>query len=309
MSNRAELTLIIPFLNEGNEVYNTVKNFKETADVDIDIILINDASNDGFDYKGVADNFDAIYIEHQTRKGVAASRDEGINICKTPYFLLLDAHMRAFQSNWTSLILNEIKANKRAILCCCTRPLNNDGTIGNEFSGYGSVFNFPDLSIYWALGDKFTKADVFEIPCVLGASYICEKHYWLYLKGLTGLIDYGLDEQLISIKVWLEGGSCKVLSKVVFGHLFRSAEKVPYAMKSVTFLYNQLLIAELFLEQKEKIHFYNKARNYNGYEICKGAMEILFMQKENIISQKQYFKTIFTRDIQYLVELNEKFKE
>ena len=42
-----ELTLIIPFLNEGEEVYNTVKNLRENSIYDFNIILINDASSDG----------------------------------------------------------------------------------------------------------------------------------------------------------------------------------------------------------------------------------------------------------------------
>ena len=37
--------------------------------------------------------------------GVAASRDYGINYCTTPYFLLLDGHMRFYDAAWSSLFL------------------------------------------------------------------------------------------------------------------------------------------------------------------------------------------------------------
>ena len=48
-----ELTVIIPFLNEGEEIYNTVKNLRETAGDEINIILINDASEDKYDYESI----------------------------------------------------------------------------------------------------------------------------------------------------------------------------------------------------------------------------------------------------------------
>lgn len=42
------LTVIIVFLNEGAEVYNTVASIRENSSIDeVDIMLINDASDDG----------------------------------------------------------------------------------------------------------------------------------------------------------------------------------------------------------------------------------------------------------------------
>lgn len=86
------LTIIIPFLNEGVEVYNTVKNIRDTVNIDFNIILINDTLTDGYDYKSESETFNAEYIVYTERKGVAESRVEGVNLCKTKYFMLLDAH-------------------------------------------------------------------------------------------------------------------------------------------------------------------------------------------------------------------------
>ena len=51
ISTAHKLTVIIPFLNEGQEVYNTVKNLRLSSDIEFDILLINDASSDGYNYK------------------------------------------------------------------------------------------------------------------------------------------------------------------------------------------------------------------------------------------------------------------
>ncbi|MDR3340889.1 MAG: glycosyltransferase, partial [Candidatus Symbiothrix sp.] len=46
----SKLTIIIPFLNEQYEVENTLQSIREHSSDTITIILINDASDDGFDY-------------------------------------------------------------------------------------------------------------------------------------------------------------------------------------------------------------------------------------------------------------------
>jgi glycosyltransferase involved in cell wall biosynthesis len=45
-----QLTVIIPFLNEGREVGNTLQSIRETAGEQVDVLLVNDASYDDFDY-------------------------------------------------------------------------------------------------------------------------------------------------------------------------------------------------------------------------------------------------------------------
>lgn len=79
------LTVIIPFLNEGKEVEATIRSLKEHTQIPFEIILINDASTDGFDYKSVAMRYNCIFREHHQREGVAKSRDEGVLMAKTPY--------------------------------------------------------------------------------------------------------------------------------------------------------------------------------------------------------------------------------
>lgn len=82
------LTVIIPFLNEGNEVVETVKSLRFYVSNKIDIIVINDFSTDELDYQSMLSPYDVYYVLNKKRLGVAASRDLGVNLCATPYFLL-----------------------------------------------------------------------------------------------------------------------------------------------------------------------------------------------------------------------------
>jgi glycosyltransferase involved in cell wall biosynthesis len=306
VENKCNLTVIIPFLNEGIEVYNTVKNLRENADEKFDIVLLNDASSDGFDYKQIAIDFQAQYIEHAERKGVAASRDEGIDRCKTECFLLLDAHMRVYQKDWVSIIVEAIQKDSRALFCCKTIMLDKTGVIGDSaITGCGAYFNMNDLSITWITGNGSQPDLLIDIPCVLGASYACNKTYWQYLKGLHGLQKYGLDEQLISLKVWMEGGRCRLISNVAFGHIFRQTKQVAREIDDKSFIYNKLYIVELlFGTIQQSIDVVRGIRKRYGIERVDNAVQLLAEKGDEIRKEKQYYQKIFTRDINFIIEQN-----
>lgn len=303
-----ELTIIIPFRNEGIEVYNTVKSIKETSDLDFDIILINDGSDDGFDYKSISKMFQAEYIEHLTAIGVAASRNEGVLHCKTEYFLLLDAHMRSYTANWTSLLIQELRKDKNAIFCCQTISIDKKGTIiDNRAKGYGAHINFHNLSYDWNNTNFYHDQSVVDIPCIMGASYASNKEYWNRIHGLNGLRSYGCDEQLISMKAILEGGSCKIIKNIVFGHLFRILKEVPYKIDSVDYIFNQLYIIELFYPREHKINFFRWIKNQCEEIMFNQAVEEIIKIQDDIYIEKKYYKELFTRDFNYLLDFNAQF--
>lgn len=304
-----KLTVIIPFLNEKEEVRNTAKSLRESSEQDFEIILINDCSTDGYDYKKVAADFDAHYIEHTERMGVAASRDEGVSKCSTEYFLFLDAHMRVYQKDWVDILVKELENNEKCLLCASTLSIDTDGQATTEKLGYGACFDFSELSVHWLTSENATSEErIIDIPCILGAGYACSKKYWSHLEGLSGLKSYGLDEQLISIKVWLDGGKCRLIKDVIFGHIFREITSVPYESRSKDFFKNVLFIAELFYGFKMKVDLMQKVRAERGANFISEVLEELIENEETyILSSKQRYKTTFTNSIDYVVTINSPF--
>jgi len=51
MESTKAITVIIPFLNEGSEVGETIKSIKSHATIPFDIIMINDASTTALSFK------------------------------------------------------------------------------------------------------------------------------------------------------------------------------------------------------------------------------------------------------------------
>lgn len=310
------LTIIIPFLNERYEVENTLKSIKQHSTDLVEVMLINDASDDDFDYRAVAEKYDIIYIENTQRMGVAASRDMGIGICRTPYFLLLDAHMRFYNHLWVQRIIDELEKDKRALLCCQTKVLGLDNGLltapKNRGITNGACVEINEgkalIDPYWIFGESFDpgQSQTLPIVCVLGATYACSREYWQYVRGLEGLKYYGSDEPYISMKVWMEGGSCKLLKDVVIGHIYRGSTFPPYDTQMKYRVYNKLFIAELFFPDGLKKELFSKARFYFPQQFSE-VMYMLYDNRELISQAQSYYDKIFTRDLEYFLELNQKY--
>lgn len=262
----SKLTIIIPFANEKDEVENTVNSIRYYSDNDVDIIVINDASDDNYNYEDCLRKYNVKYVVNERRMGVAASRDIGVNLCKTDFFLLLDAHMRFYETGWVKTIIHELEKDSRALLCAQTKVLKVSDTdhsiVDGEQDGQylGAYINFYDLIEYLEPQWAYARAKLpvnynipIFIPCVLGAGYASSKKYWQYLNGLNGLLSYGSDEVLMSLKVWLEGGRCKLLHNVIIGHIYRISS--PFEHHIEKRIYNRLYISYITcpVEYKKKL--------------------------------------------------------
>lgn len=196
-----ELTIIITFLNEGDELEKTVSGIRKTVADSVEIIVINDCSFDGYDYGESLEKYNVHYFVNRHRLGVAASRDFGVSKCKTPYFLLLDAHMRFYDQTWANCIVKALQEDDRQLLCCQGRFLYKDTETGeveeNEersfvfgaYSPFGKDSVWPDIT--WNYKEFSLNQRTQDIPSVLGAAYATSKTYWTRLRGLEGLLRGG----------------------------------------------------------------------------------------------------------------------
>lgn len=304
-----KLTIIIPFLNEGEEVENTLKSIRKTAYDLIDILIINDASTDGVNYRLIAQKYNTKYVKNKKRLGVAASRDKGVSLISTPYFLLLDAHMRFYQDDWVKLIVDELDKNDRVLLCCNTKVLQktSNGKLEESDSTptFGATINFEGdkwmLDAKWSSTEKKLESNIENIACVLGAGYAASKRYWQYLRGLEGLIHYGSDETYISLKVWLEGGQCRLLKNIKIGHIYRT--QAPYEVKNTEIIFNKLWIAELLLPFSYKLRTFGALYEENP-KVFREAFALLSRKKQQCSKLKAYYQDILTHDFQRIIKMN-----
>lgn len=312
-----QLTVIVPFLNEGNEVRRTIESLVEhlpshrSAENSVEILVINDASDDGYDYAQDLAHLPIHYVVNPYRIGVAKCRDKGVTMCQTPYFLLLDAHMRFYTSNWIDEIVSALEANDRRILCCASVFLEkNDAGLVEEMEAklptYGAYLEWEEKSympgITWNYltqgipgaqhGDNIATqamktARLLPIPAILGAGYATSCHYWQQLRGLEGLVYYGCDEAYLSLKAWREGGGCYLLQSVPLGHIYRT--KSPYRVHTFEFLFNHLLITETLFPTALKFHARYWAQHL-APEQFRTATEYIKINNTEIQQLRNYYR-------------------
>lgn len=248
--SQRKLTVVIPFLNEGEEVGRTVRSALDTARGRVEVVVVNDDSDDGYDYEADLAGLPVTYVRNRYRIGAAASKEKGVQCIATPYFLLLDAHMRFYDDRWPDRIVGELEADDHRLLCCQTKVLHKeaDGRVHEVDSrltrGAYALFERDEYipGIRWNTWPAAAALPGNDVACVLGAGYAASRRYWNRLHGLEGLIHYGCEEAYISLKTWLEGGRCRLLPDVVVGHIYRTTP--PYRINSPAMHYNNLLISE-----------------------------------------------------------------
>lgn len=307
-----KLTVVMPFNNEGEEVANTVMSIRETEGMNVDIIVINDDSDDGFSYEDALDGLGVIYIKNTYRLGAALSKERGAKLTKTPYFLLLDAHMRFYESGWADYIIRELDSNPQRLLCSKSICLQKDDS-GNvsihpdSCSPHGAYLSFDSKkyvpAIDWnGYAECLPNCLENQIPCVLGAGYATSRIYWEKIKGLQGLVHYGCEEAYISIKAWKEGGGCFLLPNLSIGHIYR--KKFPYQVYSFQHTYNYILISELLFPTSARCFAKAVAWKINK-DIFYKAMEYMSMRKEENKALALYYQKLKANDFGYVKKIND----
>lgn len=308
-----DLTIIIPFKNEGIQVYKTIASLYKYCGNDYNVLLINDCSDDGYDYSVITDDFpDVQYLENDTRSGVAGGRDKGASLATTKYILLLDGHMRVFEDILTPM-LTYMESHERTLVCLQSKIISQDAEGGLRIQSGQPVSRGCriDFSMSRANGFLATRWEYLsqpdyllneiQIPVVMGAAYCIERDYYLRLHGLNGLIKWGCDEQFLSSKVWLEGGKCVLLRNLEIAHIYR--KKAPYEPDPVAAAYNRIIYARLLMGE------YARNAEINALTtLCSGSREhVLLNLKEiesEIESERAYLQSIITRSFDDIINLN-----
>lgn len=289
-----QLTIILPFKNEGYEVERTVYSILATTKKRVSILLVNDTSDDGYNYKWIAQTYKCIYHENKVNLGVAGSRDKAIfDLVQTPFFMILDAHMRFYDLYWDDIMIPIIQKYPNDILCSSTIEMTKDKTFYYNEDGYdkirGTIGAYLNDRPYWSCGwqnkDFWDNIHLMvEIPVVLGACYMSSVEHWKKIGGLKFLKKYGLDEQLMSIKNYMYGSKNIYITNFYTGHFYKVNEgqnKLGPVNNEIT--YNNLMMTYLFTPENIDNHI-QKVKNEQG----ENADKIIQMFKDDSVAIDEY---------------------
>lgn len=309
-----KITIIMPFLNEDNEPIETVKSIYETANSSLfDIIAIDDGSVKPINFGSFKD---VKCLRNDNRIGVDGCRQLGANMTETPYFFILDAHMRFKNDNWLEKMIDALEREPETAWCTVCLGLGYGTMNVNESKGkyYGATMLFVDpnaqlsrparevLEPKWA--DRKEGVE-YELPCILGANYGFSKKWFDYIGGLKGLQMWGTSEPFLSLKTWMAGGKCKIKTDIEIGHKFR--DNAPYRTGVYYLVYNKIFLCKTILPED----LGNKLINYLPKDSSfYNAMKEIENNQAKIISDKDYYQSIFKYSIDdYCKRFNIKLPE
>lgn len=304
----AELTCVIAFINEGAELHATLSSIRQTAGDRVDIVLVDDGSDDGIDYRAMAALFGARYTRHSVRQGSAPSKHEGVGLVQTPYFLLLDGHMRFYSEDWPQRIVSHIEDDADAIYCCRCRGLEPTDT-AHTFGAYVEFSKKEIFAAKWLTAMPDAEGlDVVPTPCIIGASYAGSVETFSRLRGFEGLKGYGAEEEYLSIKAWMSGGGVRQIRDVVVGHRFNVSRIVGGRPKFITsgyeVLHNRMVIASTLLPAPVAsmcMDFWKaREKNYTS------AFRQLEEEAAHIEELRDYYSRTFEYDFDNFEKINNK---
>jgi len=243
-----KLTVVIPFCNEGAYLNKTLNSIRLTAEGEVDVIIVDDASNDGLDYKEMAEEYQCTYILNENSIGPSACRDKAMEVVDTPYVLLVDGHMSFYFNDWHGQFIEALEDDSRVVYCANPIPLNRicrrNSNLVDEI--------LLDSNVSGVIADESGKKFILEddgdsnlIPVLFGGSYALSKEYYGKLGGSNGLNGVGTFNILMSLKVFLEGGEIRFLEDAHIGHIY--TDILSYDKDEEACAGDKAIITELFL--------------------------------------------------------------
>ena len=180
-----KLSIIIPAYNEGNTIHlilDKIKLVSLTNDIQKEVIIINDCSNDNTEsaikaYQQANPNLDIQYFKHEVNKGKGAALHTGISKATGEYLIIQDADLEYDPTEYNDLlkpIVNgfaDVVYGSRFMGSNPHRILFFWHTIGNRWLTFASNM-FSNLN----LTDMETCYKLFDTKIIQGIS-LTEKRF------------------------------------------------------------------------------------------------------------------------------------
>lgn len=300
------LSIVIPSHNDNVELDATISSIVLNTPEDVfEIVVVDDASNPA---PVVLGRWHCVkIIRNQHRIGCGPSRYVGACAARGEWLLLIDSHSR-FTPGWFEAWLSQSGMSPHDLYCgSCLGIDDNNMDVTKAKPYFGATWNFygPDRNKavrqpqvfecvwYPETADGFN----YEIPAPMGACYFIHRANFLRLGALKNLKSWGGDEQELSLKVWLSGGSVRLIKQVRIAHKFKLGKLNKIApsdpIRNKLFVMHTCLPPHLALRLQKKMH--------RGGDLMT-ALRRLHDERHVVETERAYNATIFTRDFSWYLQ-------
>lgn len=306
------ISIVIPYKDDGPIILDSVSRLLNIPDVEI--IIVDDGSYEPLTpLVAVPDNVRV--ITHSRNVGVGAAFDTGVKHARGETLLLMGADVMQ-QEGWVDHVRRIAEANPKGIVsaACVGVTADNGYALINPPRAGATIRLKQDAQSRddWFKQRRYndillgawiepTCAEFTKVPCLMGASYVVSKEWYVHLRGFNGHRFWGGLEPMISIKSWRAGGYVATDPSWVVAHVFgvNGGERDPQGRRAGRiqwYYYNKILIAYTCLPG-----LYKELVAYLGAPYAVGEAKQLFKQHRAEIDKiRAYNESIFTEGIEVL---------
>jgi glycosyltransferase involved in cell wall biosynthesis len=237
--DRAEVSVVIPAHNEGENLADTVRAILDSgARRDFEVLVVDDGSSDGsgrrveklFGRSGRV----SVITDHV--RGVGQARNLGARRAEGEILIFLDAHCYT-PPGWLDGLADPLEDPGVGLVGCGFADLLRD----DGARGFGVTFRDASLETDWLGRQGDAPYAVPLLPGGCQAMRRCDfESFGEYEPGMSRWGSEGVEQ---SLRCWLMGLEVLVHSRVVVHHLFR--ERPTYEVDLGEVLYNRLRMAML----------------------------------------------------------------
>lgn len=271
-----KLSIIIPCYNMGDfvvEALDSVLNFPSQDT--IEIIIVNDGSNDNNHTKNILNSYknSNITIIHQDNQGLGAARNNGIKVAQAPYIISLDADNKLRHGYITKGI----------------SILDKHPEIGVVYSD-NKQFGLHDQKVI--VGD-------FDAAKLLNKNYIdaclvLRKSAWQSVNGYDQKMPVmGYEDWDLNMRLFFKGWQFKYINEVLYDYRVRENSMLVTSNKNkallLEYMFSKPELQQAKLLREKVIGFYNletKLDNLKKRKIISAALKI----EKPIKSISKHFK-------------------
>ena len=251
---KPQISVVVPALNEGAHLRDTVENLSDTLPPRSEIVVVDDGSRDG-STKFLTKRRPYIKLRRAKNLGVARARNWGAMESTGDVIVFADAHIALPQKWWDPMLEVLRKPSVGAVapaICDMKDP---------ECRGYGLKLAGPYPNQEWLLRRTKTPR---AVPLLPGCCWAMRRDVFNATGGFdSGMIRWGSNDVEYSLRLWLLGYELQVVPDTEVLHLFR--EGYPYHVRSEWVLYNKLRLAFVHFEFRRIARVVSALQEYRGF--------------------------------------------
>jgi GT2 family glycosyltransferase len=215
--------------NEGDLLWKTVGSCLESTDgLDCEIVVADDASNDG-SIDELRKRYGAVRIvSAQGRRGVSPTKDLAARAARGEVLVFLDAHCKPETDAVARLIRDVVDWGGNAIVSPKIEVLDTERWVsGSDHSGVGFWLELKWFQCGWLTEDQMDAIagpgprTFYRQPSMSGCALAMTRDVYEDLQGFdAGMRSYGYEDLDFGLKAWLRGYPALVDPEAVVGHRF-----------------------------------------------------------------------------------------